>query len=221
MIDNRSSPSGFAVQTRLCRPTPGPRPTTGPDATSPHQFAPPPNKACSSGGKLSWTPFERYKVPEGRMRGRVVDGETVRVPSSGTTTRCSPTPGPSPATMSFVLGTAGRAGEGRRAANGEVVRRSPSQRRTEHPAPPQEPTPPPTAIAPGTGSFSRPPPRAPPQRFQPTSTQDRGKMCLSPSGRATDTHRHPTRQPNPRPLPPAQSTLTGTSPEGAFYPSPG
>jgi hypothetical protein len=96
MIDNRSSPSGFAVQTRLCRPTPGPRPTTGPDATSPHQFAPPPNKACSSGGKLSWTPFERYKVPEGRMRGRVVNGADPRIPSPGQQLDVPPPPAPPP-----------------------------------------------------------------------------------------------------------------------------
>jgi hypothetical protein len=40
----------------------------------------------------------------------------------------------------------------------------------------------PTAIAPGTGTFSRLPPQSPPQRFQPTSAQGREKMCLSPSG---------------------------------------
>ena len=93
--------------------------------------------------------------------------------------------------MSLVLGTAGRAGEGRRAANGELVRISPSKRQPEHPTPPQEPAPPASAIAPGTGSFSRPPTPIPPAKI-PTHLRPRPRENVPvPLRAASDAHRKP------------------------------
>ena len=124
----------------------------------------------------------RGKVPKGRMRGRVANGEDARIPSREQQLDVPPPPAPPPRRGRLCWAQRVARERGGRAANGEVVRRSPSKRPPEHPTPPQEPAPPPTAIAPGTGSFSRPPPQSHPKRFQPTSAQDRGKMCLSPSG---------------------------------------
>jgi hypothetical protein len=58
---------------------------------------------------------------------------------TGTTTRCSPTPGPSPATVSTVLGEAGSAGEGGRAVDGEIARMSSLGQRLDVPPPPAPP----------------------------------------------------------------------------------
>ena len=58
---------------------------------------------------------------------------------AGTTTCCSPTPGPSPATGLTVLGGAGLAGEGGRAVDRETVRVPSPGRQLDVPPPPAPP----------------------------------------------------------------------------------